>query len=385
MKWFTLIIFLVSLSVFSDEGSNFSYEGSVGGQLKTMNRRDESPDRWPSPENFSLVHGSLNTKTQLDRARIESSFFYRRSASPLFETNNFTKELLVFPRELVVRELVDLNKNKNESNYRSDLLIHRLSYEKEWDTVRFELGRFFINYGLGEIFNPVNVYNLPNGLFVINDLSQASDGARTTYFYNENMDFVLYTLGDKDYTKVNHPINPTAMLQATWRYKDWQFLATGGHDEEREKFGGEVSLRFSDYLGFAQVMYQSESPIEQSLTDAMFGLDRQITEPWHMRLEFAYQEQPKNQLISTRFLSQEYTWALAQEYELHPLVKIKPVLTFDPETYLLYGIFKASLSLTQNFEIEAFASGNLNSDPTAENTRQKLLTRDLGIRGQYYF
>jgi hypothetical protein len=119
--------------------------------------------------------------------------------------------------------------------------------------------------------------------------------------------------------------------------------------------------------------------------DGLFGLDRQLTELWHMRLEIAYQEISNLTQLNTRLLPQEWTIAIAQDYQVHPLAKIKPVLTIDPQTSLVYGILKATLSVTQNLEVEVFSLGNLNSIPTEENLRQKLITRDLGIRGQYFF
>ncbi|MFZ4712345.1 MAG: hypothetical protein ACOYL6_01420 [Bacteriovoracaceae bacterium] len=377
-------LLMLSLST-NSWASNFSYEGSFGGQIKTMGRKAESPDLWATPATFSMIHGNLNSKSVIEKGKLETSVFYRRTDTDLYKTLNFTRELLVFPRNLVAREMIDLTKQKNEPDYRSDLLIHRFSYEHEWNKLRLEFGRFFINYGLGETFNPVNTFNLPNGLFIINDLSQASDGARATYFYNEKIDFVFYSLGSKDYADSTHPINPTLFLQATIRHEDWQYLFVGGADEKKNKVGGEVSLRFSDYLGFIQTLYQSSNNREAALIDGLVGLDRQLTELWHVRLEVAYQEIPKNQTFNTRLLPQELTVAIAQEYELHPLFKIKPVLTMDPKNYLIFGILKGTLSLTQNLEIEAFALGNLNQNPGEENLRQRLLTRDLGLRGQYYF
>jgi hypothetical protein len=384
-RFYFSLLLLIPLISHAEKPSNFSYEGSFGGQFKTIQRRVESPDLWATPASFSQVHGNVNTKTQIQQGKLESSFFYRRTDSPLYESLNFTKELLVFPRNLVTREIVDLNKQKNETEYRSDLLIHRLSYENEWNKLRLEFGRFFINYGLGETFNPINTFNLPNGLFIINDLSQASDGARATYFYNEDIDFVFYSLGSKNFSDPNHTIDPTFFAQATIRHLDWQYLFVGGKDQKRNKIGGEVSLRFTDYLGFLQAFYQSSTTQDPSLVDGLFGLDRQLTELWHMRLEIAYQEISNQTQFNTRLLPQEWTIALAQDYQLHPLAKIKPVLTIDPKTSLLYGILKATLSVTQNLEVEVFGLGNLNSNPTEENLRQKLITRDLGIRGQYFF
>lgn len=363
----------------------YTQTGSIGGQARLLVRRDVSPERWDSPTDFYFIHGNFNPKLRINKNTLESSVFFRRADSTIYRTNTLVKEPLLFPKDLMAREIFDLNKNDSSATYRSDLILHKLSYVYEFEKFRFEMGRFFINYGLGETFNPINPFNLPTGLFVINDISQGSDGSRTTWFVNDNIDFNFYALGSKDYVDTSHSVHPTFYGQMEIRQDVLQLNFSGGLDQRRKKIGGQISYSFTDYLAFWQTFYQSSLGLQQGLYDMVLGLDRQVTQFWHARLEASYQQNDKGEIISTRFLPQEYTIALAQEFEAHPLVKLKPVLTFDPETYQTYGLFKVTINATQNFDLEFYAMQYLLNRPHKEVIRQKIMSGEVGVRGQYFF
>lgn len=379
-----LSLFFISTVTFAKE-IEYTQTGSVGAQARLLVRRDISPENWDSPTDFYFVHGNFNPKLRIDKNTFESSVFYRRADSTIYRTNTLVKEPLLFPKDLMARELFDLTKHKSVPTYRSDLILHKMSYVYEFEKFRFEMGRFFINYGLGETFNPINPFNLPTGLFVINDISQGSDGTRTSWFYNENIDFNFYTLGAKDYQDPNRSVHPTFYGQMEIRKEELQLNLSGGLDQRRKKVGGQISYSFTDYLGFIQSFYQSSLGIQQGLYDMVIGLDRQLTQFWHARFEASYQQNDAGELISTRFLPQEYTIALAQEFEVHPLVKLKPVFTFDPETYQTYGLFKATINATQNCDLEFYAMEYLLNRPHKEVIRQKIMSGEVGVRGQYFF
>lgn len=387
------LLFLLSLPAFAKSKKEaekpldyeYSHVGSVGAQARLLVRRDVSPENWDSPTDFYFVHGNFNPKLRVEKHTFENSVFYRRADSTIYRTNTLVKEPLLFPKDLMAREAIDMTMHLESPTYRSDLIIHKLSYVYEFDKFRWEMGRFFINYGLGETFNPVNPFNLPTGLFVINDISQGSDGARTTWFLNDNVDFNFYALGSKDYLDPNRSVHPTFYAQMEMRLDTFQMNLSGGLDQRRTKGGGQLSYSFTDYLAFFQGFYQSSLDKRQSLTDMVFGLDRQMTQYWHMRIEASYQENDKTEFISSRFLPQEYMIALAQEFEAHPLVKLKPVLTFDPESYQTYGIFKVTINATQNFDMEFYGMQYLLNRPHKEVLRQKIMNGEAGIRGQYFF
>lgn len=363
----------------------YTYTGSIGGQARLLVRRDISPENWDSPTDYYFIHGNFNPKLRVEKSTFENSIFFRRADSTIYRTNTLVKEPLLFPKDLMAREAVDMTMHAESPTYRQDLIIHKLSYVYEFEKFRVEMGRFFINYGLGETFNPMNPFNLPTGLFVINDISQGSDGARTTWFFNENIDFNFYALGSKDYLDPNRSVHPTIYAQMEFRYDTFQLNVSGGLDQRRTKGGGQISYSFTDYLAFFQAFYQSELGYRQSLADMVFGLDRQVTQWWHARLEGSYQEIDHTEFISTRFLPQEYMIALAQEFEVHPLVKLRPVLTFDPESYQTYALFKVTYNATQNFDLEFYGNQYLLNRPHKETVRQKIMNGEAGIRGQYFF
>lgn len=378
-------LFLLLLFISTTYAQSLTYEGSFGGQYRILEKKSDSIENYNSPTDYTLIHGAVGAKYIAESFKLESSFFYRRADSDLYGSTIYTQQNILFPKYLVAREGFDLTKNKNTSKYSSDFLLHKFMFTKDFTSSRVELGRLFINYGLGETFNPINPFNLPNGLFVINDLTQSSDGMKYSYFINENSEAILYSFSNKNPLTPAHENHPTLFSQFNFRNEGNQLTLVGGLDQNRAKVGTEVSVQYLEYLAFFQTLYQFEKDHNQSLVDAMFGLDRQWTQIWHTRLEFSYQELETKTGISTRFLPQEYTIAIANEFETHPLLKLKPIITYDPKANIAFAIFKANLNLLQNLDLEAFALGNLNENKAEETKRQKLLTRDIGVRFQYYF
>src|SRR5690606_32025544 len=114
-------------------------------------------------------------------------------------------------------------------------------------------------------------------------------------------------------------------------------------DQERHKLGGQVSYQLADALVFTQVLYQSENVKDKPsdhLWDVLIGYDRQMTSKWHIRVETGYQKadtflNPENM---ERFLPTEYFIALANVYEVHPLVKLNGTIINDIKSGFSYLI-----------------------------------------------
>ena len=93
--------------------------------------------------------------------------------------------IFTFPQKLVARDVFKLQYNDVKSDQRSEVILNKLFYEWDYDEHRFMIGRMYINYGQGEIFNPINPFNQPTGLTAISQVAQGNDGFNFEFFVND--------------------------------------------------------------------------------------------------------------------------------------------------------------------------------------------------------
>lgn len=405
MKYFLLSFFLFSLA----QAADTSLDGNVEVQGRhSWNNSEAKQLPFPLEQDWNqsdsyLLFGNLNPKIKFNKSRLEANWFLRHSVSPLYRDSYVAPRVFTFPNRLVARDVFKLQYRHEGPDYQTDSVINKLYYEFSLDQNRITLGRMYINYGTGEIFNPINPFNQPTGLTSINNVAQGNDGAQFKFFVNDKhtMDFLL--LGDKAIEGYDGNIDRTVWLhgevQAT---NELQIDYVLGQDQKRNKAGGQIAYKFSEAMVFFQTLYQSrftDSDFGDSdtLLDLMLGYDEQLTNKWHIRMESGYQKQNRNQVFNPasfgdRFLPVEYFIALANVYEVHPLVKLSATLINEPTSGFTYGIARATYSMGENFEGEIFgfspvAKGrNKELKPGELNTlAQKFVTQDIGIALRAFF
>ena len=213
------------------------------------------------------------------------------------------------------------------------------------------------------------------------------------FFVEDNHTVEFYLLGDKAIENYeDHRINRT--LWAHGEYQATEKLQLDydlGEDQKRDKAGVQVSYRFNEAIMFVQGLYQSsyvDGDPSNNLLDVMAGYDEQLTNKWHVRIESGYQKinrYANNSSFGERFLPTEYFVALANQYEIHPLVKLSATVINDIKTRFAYVIARSTFDLGHNMEADIFgftpvAKGN---DPA--NLSQKLVTSDIGFSLRAFF
>jgi hypothetical protein len=253
------------------------------------------------------------------------------------------------------------------------------------------LGRLYVNYGLGEIFNPINPFNQPTALTSTSQVAQGNDGVSFTFFVKDNHMIQFLFLGDKRIENYDGAINRTLWIHGELQPTDkLQIDYVLGEDQSRNKIGSQVSYQFEESLMFFQFLYQTELITPEAsvhLWDVLVGYDRQLTSKWHIRFEGGYQKQDDyaNPGTFTRFLPTEYFAALANVYEVHPLVKVSGTLVNDIKSGFSYLIAKGTYSITKSTEVEAFGFSPISKGDSTDNLAQKLVTTDIGISLRTFF
>ncbi len=402
MKFF-LLIFLVFVT-YSALAMESEFSGNIEGQIRNSTNNSEAKDAplfqdW-NRENFYLLYGNLHGKVEFGESRIEANWFARYSESNLYEPapiGPFNRPpyiatgIFTFPNRLVARDIFQMQHIDQSGNHQTESILNKFYYEWDGSDKRFMIGRLYVNYGLGEIFNPINPFNQPTALTSTSQVAQGNDGASFTFFMKDNHVIQFLFLGDKRIENYDGSINKTFWIHGEYQFSDkLQIDYVLGEDQSRNKIGGQASYQFDEALMFFQFLYQTELITPEpsnNLWDLLVGLDQQLTTKWHIRFEGGYQKQDQyaNLTTFTRFLPTEYFAALANVYEPHPLVKVSGTIINDIKSGFSYFIAKGTFSVTKSTEIEAFGFSPVSAGDKTDNLAQKLVTTDLGIALRTFF
>ncbi len=399
-------ILLFSMAPLMAIAMNADLSGNLEGQFRNATNNDEAKKSplfqdWDN-ENFFLAYGNVNAKIELGDSRLEANWFGRHGLSPLYEPKPLSPlgadrdpylatNVFSFPQRLVARDMFKLQHVYQQGDRKTESVLNKFYYEWDYDKNRFMVGRMYINYGLGEIFNPMNPFNQPTGLTAISQVAQGNDGFSLTYFVSDSHTIQFLLLGDKRIEGYDGEINRTLWLHGEYQYSgNLQLDYVIGEDQNRQKIGGQVSYQLEDALIFTQLLYQSPNIKDEpshNLLDLLFGYDQQLTGIWHVRFEGGYQKSDRFATATTfdRFLPTEYFGALANVIEVHPLLKVSGTLIHDVKSGFSYTIAKATYSATKSTEVEAFAFSPISRGDEPDNLAQKLVTQDLGVALRAFF
>lgn len=387
------LLCLISLPAFAALKTEVSGNAEIQGRHSWNNReaREDYFQNWEE-EDFYLGYGNITGKMTYGQSTIDANVFARHSRSDLYENDYAAVRFFNFPEKLVARDVFKLQHFNQNGNTRDEVILNKFYYQWENEGARFLAGRMYINYGLGEIFNPINPFNQPTGLTSISQVAQGNDGMGFSLYTSENHRVEFYYLGDKKLDGYDGQINRTL-----WAHGEIQITGNLevdyviGEDQDRNKVGSQVSYQLGDNLFFFQGLYQTaliSTKQSNNLVDLLLGYDRQLTGKWHLRVESGYQKQNRflNALTtSERFLPTEYFVAIANQYEIHPLVKLTGTFINDVKSGFTYGLMRLSFSLSDNAEAEIFGYSPVIKGDRAENPVQKLVTQDIGGALRYFF
>ncbi len=394
MKIWGLIFLLTSFQVLAGIEST-ELSGNVEAQARQSWNNPQADvlfQDWDQAE-FYLLYGNLNGKIDFGNSKLESNLFARYTQSELYQNPLYVApQIFTFPRKLVARNLFKLEHRKQYDNHTEEAILNNFSYQFNYKDHRFAVGRIYINYGLGEIFNPINPFNQPTGLTSISQVAQGNDGGLFSFYASEKHTMDFYVLVDKNLSGHENKISKTLWVHGEYQATEkLQLDYVLGEDQRRYKAGGQASYRFEEAMAFFQTLYQSDfinNDPSSNLWDAMIGVDQQMTGKWHVRIESGYQKQNKYASVinfGDRFLPSEYFLALANVYEVHPLVKLSGTLINDVKSGFMYGIGRSTFSLGSNTEAEIFFYTPLAKGDAVDNPTQKLVTSDLGLALRSFF
>jgi hypothetical protein len=400
MKNLILFFLFISHSLFAQITTEFSGNLEVQTRQAWNNKeaQEDLAQNWEE-ENFSLIYGNLSGKIELRKSRLDTNIFARYGRSDLYQdtgipqVENFATRIFTFPQKLVARNLFKLENINQGSNYRSELILNKFNYEWDFEDNSFALGRLYINYGQGEIFNPINPFNQPTGLTAISQVAQGNDGMHFRFYVNEKYFLNFYFLGDKSSEGYAEPFDRTIWVHGEYQASNnLQLDYVLGEDQRRYKLGGQVSYNFSEAQIFGQVLYQTDYKTDREshpLWDGLLGYDQQVTSKWHLRFEGGYQK--RNRFINNlnafddRFLPSEYFMALANQIEVHPLSKLNATVINDIKTGFTYFILRNTFSLSTNTELDIFGYTPISKGSGVDNPAQKLITQDIGASLRAFF
>lgn len=391
-------LILLALSATALAGVKTEVSGNLElqgrGSWNNSTARKEYLQTWQKDEIF-LGYGNINGKVTGDESTVETNVFARHSRTDLYQGGPRGDDFAVvrvlnFPETLVARDLFKLRHFNQTSHSRDEIVLNKLYYQWDGGDARALAGRFYINYGLGEIFNPINPFNQPTALTTTGQVAQGNDGAGLSLFPSEGHRVDFYLLGDKRFHDNEGKIQRTLWVRGEYQLSpDLTVDYVLGEDQDRHKAGGQVSLQLEGNLLFLQTLYQTEflsNEESNNLLDVLLGFDRQLSPDWHLRLESGYQK--INRFLSgrpERFLPTEYFLALANQYDFHPLLQGSLTFINDIKSGFTYGVVKISWSLFDNAEAEAFAFTPVARGGSASNATQELVTVDAGLAVRAFF
>lgn len=400
-----LLLFLIGMSFSSYAKVETEISGNIEGQARHSWNNPEADDLlqdW-NEENFYLLYGNVNGKLDFGHSRLETNLFTRYSQSKLYNpganalgqsTPYLATQFYTFPNTLVARNVFKLEYKRQDGDHQLESVLNKLYYEWNYDEHRFMVGRMYINYGLGEIFNPLNPFNQPTGLTSISQVAQGNDGLSFTFFASDSHTIQFLLLGDKRFEGYDGKITRTIWAHGEVQLNDKiQIDYVIGEDQDRQKVGGQFIYRFEEAMAFTQVLYQTEyvdnEKPSENLWDVLLGYDQQLTALWHLRVESGYQKRDRKAPLpigfGERFLPSEYFVALANIYEIHPLVKINGTIVNDIKSGFTYMIVKGIYDLGHNMEAELFGYVPVAKGDSTDVSVQKLVTTDVGVALRAFF
>lgn len=393
MKAIFFLFLLFSFKTFAKFDADIS--GNLEGQGRhSWNNEDAKKDLmqdWDD-EDFYLIYGNLDGKVEMNGSRLEANIFARHSKSDLYENDYIASQIFTFPNKLVARDVFKLQHKKEVQDSRTELILNKLYYEWDYEEHRFMVGRIYINYGLGEIFNPINPFNQPTGLTAISQVAQGNDGFNFTFFVSDKYTVDFFLLGDKSVDGYEGQIDRTLWVHGEYQFSDkLQFDYVIGEDQKRDKLGAQVRYSFPEAMVFMQTLFQTDYVNNEKshlLWDMMIGYDQQIMNKWHIRAEGGYQKLNRYanlDTLSERFLPTEYFIAIANQYEIHPLVKITGTIVNDVKSGFTYFIARNTFDLGHSTEAEIFGYIPMAKGDKFSYPAQKLVTTDIGMALRTFF
>ncbi len=369
-----LVTFLLVTSVWAQEGT-------LGMISKEMFPENSDWEKLPDSANYTLLYADfIGKKIEKDNFQFNYRFLARHAQSSLFNTD-FTKDQLNSPNKFILREFTDLTIDKERENSRSELTPSELKLSYNYQDFKLSLGRFIINYGQGQFYNPINPFSIPTSLMEINEVPLAVDGLHLNAYFSDSSSLDFYLLPDKESQETSKWLKFKINTEQT----TLTFVA--GQDQDSFKYGCEGSLSWDPYLFYAQIVAQDKLENDNShfSFDKSLGAERQFTQDFFAKFEYHHLPNYASARREFFVLSQEHTFALLTRWQLHPLYKLESSLLVDPENFFTFLFLKGIYNWKANLDFSTFVKGRIAQGSDEMTTLQKRIGKEFGLLVQYYF
>lgn len=376
MKKYLIILLAISWSSFAIKKPEVVFSGDVDLQTKQLYNPESSENNgqvWKhDTESFSMAIANMDLNVHTEHHQLDAHWFLRYSKSPLYKDDYYAAGFANFPTDLMSRDVFKFSKVDTGEDTITESIVNRFVYTWRDDESAFKIGRLWIQYGDGLVFNPINPFNVPFTFSTTSDIVQGNDGMEFQFLSDPRLKLYLYLLGDKEfYGYDDGRISRTIMLRGDYDYSEkLNIIYILGEDQKRHKYGAE--LKYSLPSGFLLGQFvkntrrlDKSAGASESLSQYVIAIEQDLTSIWSIRLEGGKNDRDELagfSLYERYMLPQENFIALLNSLEISDKFTTQINLSSDVETRFTFGGLRISYQMHKYLELHAFASSALTKD-----------------------
>lgn len=376
---------------------DWGLSGSLDIQYKSLKNTKEAEDAdedWKHSD-IRILQSNLHHRTKLWNNILEANWFFRYSASDLYQDNiQFAPSNVLFPDDLMARELFDLKHNQQNQQDRTQSMLNQLSYQwiTQEDEASFEAGRIFIDYGEGYFYNPINPFNTPLIMTTLPNTHLGNDGVSFRLPNQKNLTLFIYILGDKKLLEDDDDITRTALLRGDYTYSEKLHLNyILGEDQKRHKYGIELKYWTAEKTFLLTQVVKESKRVDkkdnsEGMTHFLAAIQSRPFDLWSIRLEGGTND--RDEVLGsinpqTRFLPIKHYLGMSHALYLTDLVTVTLNMIVSPQTDLTYSFLDVNHQYSKQLQFHVFAAGitSKNRDKSVNKglSEQLWLPSQLGL------
>lgn len=394
-----VVLMFVSFNIYADQIVRSEFSGNLDAQVKGLKNTNTAKDAgqdW-NEETMNLIYSNIRGRVYFKRSKMNINWFLRYSQSELYKDNYVAPTFSLYPNTVITRDIFKLEKidKDGENGTVTESILNEFNYEWGDDETVFNVGRIFVEYGEGFVFNPINPFYLPLGFSTLQNIRQGNDGMKFYVQSEKDFRFHFYIFGDKQFTDYNGQITRTIMFRGDWDYSSQLHINyILGEDQKRHKYGFEVRYAFDQGQVYGQAVRNSqrldkEDPGDNGLFHYIVGYEKDLTHNWTSRLEFGKHDTDNTYgeaIYQQSFLPQKNFIALANQFRLTDLVKVSLNGSVDPNSGFSYAHMNVNHEYSKALQFHVFISGPMSrakSEPEFASQRVFAGEFGLGLRSQF--
>ncbi len=378
--------------------SRFSFENkkiNLEYQLKTIKNSDQGKkygQDW-SEDQIHLLFGTFGFDLKYLKSHLRFNSFLRYAQAEIFENKEGEEDKIALfyslhPQNIVPRELVKINYEKEDGKSKQEIHINQLSYHWGDGDLKFSAGRMTVVYGEGLTINPINPFNYNSALSNTQGINQGNDGFSFSLQKDPKVKLNFFFFADKAFTDYDDQITRTIFMRGDWDYtEDTKITYILGEDQKRHKYGFEARKSLEKATGFIQVVKFSKRLDNLSATSSgvfhyLLGYEHEINDKWKARGELGKFSMdtavPINDPAS--YLPFESIFALYNTYQFSDKLSSELGLVYDRASGASYYKVSGVYNLHKNYSARLFASSLMGqAKDSGKYLPQKFIPSEIGF------